>query len=85
MVEVFMCHSMVDAKRKIKKELVEAQSLVDKTLEQELRDANRVLKRFVDEKLKGWENINGNKFELAYPEFEKNLPLIQKKINEKKE
>ena len=30
-----------------------------------------MLKKYIEDQLKGWESINGQKFELAYIEFEK--------------
>lgn len=44
-----------------------------------------MLKKYIDEQLKGWENINGNKFELGYVEFDKEVPKIQERIKEKKD
>lgn len=62
MIEIFINHNMVEAKRKIKKESVETQKVIDKILDQEIKEANRTLKKFIDEQLKGWEAINGQRF-----------------------
>lgn len=43
-----------------------------------------MLKKYIEEQLKGWESINGQKFDLAYIEFEKEAPSIEERIKIKK-
>lgn len=76
MVEVFINHNMVEAKRKIKKQLAQNQKLIEEILDREIKEGNRILKKFIDQQLKGWEAVNGQKFDLAYIDFEQEVPKI---------
>lgn len=75
---------MVDAKRKIKKELPAVQVLVDTVIDREVEEANRILKSYVDKMLKPWNSLDNRKFDISYLEFEKVYPDLLEQIEEKK-
>ena len=62
---------MVDAKRKIKKELPAVQLLIDALIDREVEEANRILKSYVDKMLKPWNSLDSRKFDISFLEFEK--------------
>lgn len=62
---------MVDAKRKIKKELPAVQLLIDALIDREVEEANRILKSYVDKMLKPWNSLDNRKFDISFLEFEK--------------
>lgn len=62
---------MVDAKRKIKKELPAIQLLIDALIDREVEEANRILKSYVDKMLKPWNSLDNRKFDISFLEFEK--------------
>lgn len=66
LADLFISHNMVEAKRKLKKQLPAVQKIVNQILDREVEDANKTLKTFIDRVLKPWNNIDGRKFDLAY-------------------
>lgn len=81
---MFISHNMVEAKRKLKKQLPAIQKIVNQLLEREVDEANKILKNYIEKVLKPWNSIDGRKFDLLYLEFEKSYPEILQNIDSKK-